>query len=288
MLDTLTTALPFQRTFLDSIIKTAKCHQSVVGLAIAGSASTNQLDAFSDLDLVVAIAPEHYENVMKQRHALAADMGELLAASTGEHVGEPRLLICLYDLDGELLHVDLKFVTPDELSKRVDNPRVLWEQDKIVTRHLGNEDGQYPIAPLQWFEDRFWIWVHYGATKIGRGEYFEALDLHNFIRQTVIVPLAKKHHGLQPNGIRRVEELLPELAKKLQFTLATCNCNDLVSATEQLAALFVTYRDLLAQSESLARRETAQQRAMEYLRMIGHNTNQQTQRDVIDDSQRDI
>ncbi|MER7057532.1 MULTISPECIES: hypothetical protein [unclassified Streptomyces] len=29
------------------------------------------------------------------------------------------------------------------------------------------------MPDLQWIEDRFWIWVHYGATKLGRGELFE-------------------------------------------------------------------------------------------------------------------
>ena len=45
---------------------------------------------------------------MAQRKVLAGTLGHLLHAFTGEHVGEPRLLICLYG--PELLHVDLKFM----------------------------------------------------------------------------------------------------------------------------------------------------------------------------------
>lgn len=49
---------------------------------------------------------------------LAGTLGHLLHAFTGEHVGEPRLLICLYG--PELLHVDLKFVTLEMLTQRVE------------------------------------------------------------------------------------------------------------------------------------------------------------------------
>jgi hypothetical protein len=46
----------------------------------------------------------------------ASRLGELLPSFTGEHVGEPRLLICLYN--NPLLHAELKFVTPEEFKKR--------------------------------------------------------------------------------------------------------------------------------------------------------------------------
>ena len=45
---------------------------------------------------------------MGERRTIAESCGGLLAAFTGEHVGEPRLLICLYG--PPLAHVNLKFV----------------------------------------------------------------------------------------------------------------------------------------------------------------------------------
>jgi len=50
----------------------------------------------------------------------------LLAAFPGDHVGEPRLLICLYG--PPLLHVDLKFMSTDEFLHRVEDPMVLWDR----------------------------------------------------------------------------------------------------------------------------------------------------------------
>ena len=61
---------------------------------------------------------------MTQRRELAGTLGHLLHAFTGEHVGEPRLLICLYG--PELLHVDLKFVTLEMLTQRVEASSVIY------------------------------------------------------------------------------------------------------------------------------------------------------------------
>ncbi len=60
--------------------------------------------------------------------AYAKRLGHFLSGFTGEHVGEPRVLICLYD--NPLLHVDIKFLTLEELHPRVETPVVLL--DKVV------------------------------------------------------------------------------------------------------------------------------------------------------------
>lgn len=61
----------------------------------------------------MVIDPLYYDEIMAQRMAFAGTLGHLLHAFTGEHVGEPRLLICLFG--PQLLHVDLKFITLDML-----------------------------------------------------------------------------------------------------------------------------------------------------------------------------
>lgn len=54
------------------------------------------MDAFSDVDLILVCKPEDHPGLMRDRVALAEKLGPLVAAFTGEHVGEPRLMICLY------------------------------------------------------------------------------------------------------------------------------------------------------------------------------------------------
>ncbi|MCE2724605.1 MAG: nucleotidyltransferase domain-containing protein [bacterium] len=109
-------------TFLARALRLLQADQRFVGVAAAGSFANGMMDEFSDLDLVIAVEPTDAEAVSVERHTIAAGLGPLVAAFTGEHVGEPRVLICLYDGDegGSPLHVDLKFVSLPEIANRVD------------------------------------------------------------------------------------------------------------------------------------------------------------------------
>jgi predicted nucleotidyltransferase len=110
--------------FLRRAVERLSADPRLVGVAAGGSYLTGTMDEFSDLDLVVAVDPPAYLQVMEERHQIAASLGPLLSAFTGEHVGEPRVLICLYG--PPLLHVDLKFVALGDIAERVEDPAVIW------------------------------------------------------------------------------------------------------------------------------------------------------------------
>ncbi len=116
----------------------------------------------------------------------AKSFGDLISGFTGEHVDEPRVLICLYD--NPLLHVDIKFLTLPELYDRVENPAVLFERNKQLSEIIKLTNAVWPQPDFQWIEDRFWTWVHYACLKIGRGELMEAFDFLSFLRMTVLSP----------------------------------------------------------------------------------------------------
>jgi hypothetical protein len=213
--------------------------QRLVGIAAGGSFVTNSMDEFSDLDLVIAVEREHYAEVMAERMQIAASLGKLLAAFTGEHVGEPRVLICLYE--DPLLHVDLKFVSLEDVATRVEDPAVLWERDERLSSALAHGRAEYPARSSQWIEDRFWIWVHYAATRIARGELFEAIDFLSFLRGTVLGPLALARAGAQPSGVRKIETLAPGFAQELRRTVASHDAADCLRA---LRASVELYRSL--------------------------------------------
>jgi predicted nucleotidyltransferase len=88
----------------------------------AGAGAENRADRYSDLDLVLIARDADYDALLADREALAARLGRLLSSFTGEHVGEPRLLICLYSVpEGDrVLHVDLKVIRLADLEHRVD------------------------------------------------------------------------------------------------------------------------------------------------------------------------
>ncbi|WP_026971819.1 nucleotidyltransferase domain-containing protein [Aliagarivorans marinus] len=225
---------------LERIIQQFQRDPRIVGMAASGSYATNTMDKYSDLDLVIAISPEHYSDVFEQRFTMINQLDGMTAAFTGEHVGEPRLVIAIFAPDA--IHVDFKFVVLNDAAKRVDHNAVLWERDGQLTQALGCAQPSYPQPDPQWIEDRFWIWTHYAATKIARGEYFEALEFISFLRQNVLSPLALKQQGLTPSGVRTIETRLPEFARQLQATVAIPNESSLTKAMEHCITLYLQLR----------------------------------------------
>jgi hypothetical protein len=253
-------------TFLQAALPGLESHPQIVGVAAGGSYASNSMDAFSDLDLVIAVEPDAYGAIIGERHAVAQRLGPLLAAFTGEHVGEPRLLICLYGpyARGALLHVDLKFVSAEDIARRVEDPVVLWERDGRVSAALALDVARYPQPDLQWIEDRFWIWVHYAASKVGRGELFEALDFLAALRAQALGPLALASAGARPSGVRRIEVAAPDFAAALGATVAAHDKASLASAILAAVALYRTLRTAMG-PPGLRVNRAAEEAAVGYL-----------------------
>ncbi len=228
-------------SFLKNALERLAPDPRIVGVAAGGSYVSQTMDEYSDLDLVIAVEASAYDAVLRERRKIADGLGRLLAAFTGEHVGEPRLLICLYG--PPLLHVDLKFVSLTDLAVRVEDPAVLWERDRRVSAALRAGEAHYPEPDLQWIEDRFWTWVHYAAGKIGRGELFEAVDFLAFLRARVLGPLALAATGAPAAGLRRLEAAAPRFAMAMEATIAGHTSDSCAAA---LRAAIELYRELRA------------------------------------------
>ena len=233
--------------FLDAAVARLRDDPRIVAVAIGGSYLHRRIDEFSDLDLIVAVEPTEYASVSADRKRIAAAIGGLLAAFTGEHVGEPRLLICLYG--PPLLHVDLKFVSVADAGIRVEDPAILWERDGRLRASIEAAPAIYPPADLQWIEDRFWIWVHYGAGKIGRGELFEAIELLALLRSRALGPLALEAAGARPAGVRKIESVAPAFAHALA---ATVGAHDRRACIGALRSAIDLYRKLRSEFAATA------------------------------------
>lgn len=251
------------QTFLDQALPIFQQDERFLGVAAAGSWITGSMDKYSDLDLIAVADPRHQPAVMSDRQVIVAQLGSLLAAFTGEHVDEPRLLICLYDRP--LLHVDVKFVALDDLESRIENPVVLWERDGSLSRTISRSEPRHPMPDAQGIEDRFWIWVHYAALRLGRGELFEVIDFLSYLRSQVLGPLALVSHGQLPRGVRRLETLakadLPDFERTVPaYDRASCG-----RAIEASVALYRRLREQAPSRATLTLRDAAEKGAVEYL-----------------------
>ena len=233
------------RAFLERALEAVPAIDGIVGLAAGGSFISGNIDEFSDLDLVLAVEPEAWPEILDRQQAVAAELDpSFLAGFTGEHVGEPRLLVCLYG--PPLLHVDLKFVSLDDAHERIEDPVILWEVDGCLSAAFARAAPRYPAADPDWIEARFWIWAHYVADKIERGEIFEALDGLGFWRAVVLAPLAFRRAGVEATGVRRIEDRLPAFAADLERTVGGVDAAACVAALEAAIELYTELREAAA------------------------------------------
>jgi len=193
-----------QADFAKNALRILEKDSSVVGLAAGGSWLTNEMDEFSDLDLIL-ISKQKISSNKEKMLSHAAGLGTLLSAFTGEHVGDSRVLICLYD--NPLLHVDIKFLTIEEFGSRVETPVLLLDKGGELKKVLDSTEAEFPVPDFQWIEDRFWVWIHYVLMKIGRGEYFESVDFFTSLRKIVIGPMLHMKVQSEPRGVRKLEFL---------------------------------------------------------------------------------
>lgn len=254
--------------FLAHALERLKDDDRLVGVTIGGSYLARTMDAFSDVDLVIAVEPADHAAVMAERQTIAASLGSYLAGFTGEHVGEPRVLICLYG--PPLLHVDLKFVSLEDAADRVEDAEILWARDDRLPAVLARQVAHFPQPDMQWIEDRFWVWVHYGAAKIGRGELFEAIGFLAFLRDRALGPLALQSRGALPTGVRKLEVSIPELQATFAQTVPTYDATSCANALRTAAELYQSLRNELA-GESLLKRDAAEQASMDYLDEIARS-----------------
>jgi Streptomycin adenylyltransferase len=254
-----------QRKFAENVAGIVKKDDGVIGLAVAGSWITNEIDEYSDLDLVL-ITKQKIGGNKEKMLAYANSFGDFISGFTGEHVGEPRVLICLFD--NPLLHVDIKFLTLPEFHQRVENPVILFERDNQLTDIITSTKAKWPQLDYQWIEDRFWTWIHYVCLKIGRGELLEAFDSLSFLRQIVLSPLMQIKNKKLPRGVRKVETQL-SLAdlENLKITIAQYKRASIIKALDNTVSVYKSLRRRLY-PDTIRLQTKAEKKSMEYFKKI--------------------
>jgi hypothetical protein len=254
-----------QIEFTNNIKTIVENDETIVGLAVGGSWITKEIDDFSDLDLII-VTREKISDDKTKMFRFAKKAGNLLSAFTGDHVGEARLLICLYD--NPLLHVDYKFVTLEEFKTRIETPFILSDKNEELKKALENSKSLFPYPDYQWIEDRFWIWIHYALSKIGRGEFFEAFDFFSYLRMTVLGPLLQIKNGKLPRGVRKVET---EISKKdLESLLTTVPLYDKFSLLTSLRNIVNLYKNMRTElfTEKVKLQKETEKKVMQYFEII--------------------
>lgn len=227
--------------FLDRVLNAVVADERFSALLIGGSYIHGGLDEHSDLDFVVVVEDESYEDVMASRMAFAEALGSFISAFPGDHVGEPRLLICLYG--PPLLHVDLKFVIASDLDHQIERRKILFARDPAaIEMRVQAGSIEWPDLPSEWFEARAWIWLHYAATKLARGELYEAIGMLGFFREQILGPMLYRRAGRSQRGVRRLESLGLDAQGQLTATVARHEAASVGTAIKACIDLYLHLR----------------------------------------------
>lgn len=73
--------------FITNSLKIFREDLRILGVAIGGSYITNDMDEYSDIDLIIAIDNKYFKDIIDDRFKIAAKLGTLLSSFTGEHIG---------------------------------------------------------------------------------------------------------------------------------------------------------------------------------------------------------
>ena len=228
----------------------------MLGMAITGSFVEGHPDEFSDLDLRVVLGDGAFRRFFSERGRFLERCGDPVAAFTGEHVGEPNLVITLFD---DLVHVDFLFAEIGEMPERNDGRavRVLWERDPRVGDAFGPPYAPDPRADLAWLEDRVWTWACYTQSKILRGELYEALSALSWMREWVLFRVLAVRSSIRVRGARFAEDLVGEHGRRIASTVARPDPGSAMDALRTTVDLYVLLADPLLAREGVPRSNRA-------------------------------
>lgn len=169
-------------------------------VAVTGSVARGSVDRYSDLDLVVVVAPgEDHAVVAGDVEGALAGLGEPLAGFRATHLGRPGLVVAYVELDGRVVKVDVD-VRP--ATATVDAP-------EAVTVHGESRTTTTEGPDLDDLLVRAAGWTWFTHAKIMRGEYLTAARAIDFTREHALLPMLLHLLGLPQDGHRHVEARLP-------------------------------------------------------------------------------
>ena len=160
------------------------------------------------------------------------------------------MLICLY---GDMpTHVDSNFMIIGQFTVRSEDPVILWDRNGTLRAALSTSKASPTKLDWQWIEDRFWTWIQYVATKVGRGELFEAIRFLSFLQEKVLGPIAIELSGGKSYGVRHFEQIAATYGGQMRTTVASYDRKEIAKALLGVVEVYKSFR---------------QNRALETLRM---------------------
>lgn len=234
--------IPQREATRDALVAAAHTDDDVIGAAFVGSSATGAQDAWSDIDLMLQLAPGADEPAVVERwtQRLYADHGAIhhLDVWSGDGV---RYRVFL---TAASLQIDLSFWPANRFGARGERFRLIFGEPN---------PPMVPLSPdLAGVIGYGWLYALHVRAAIARETPWYALTLLDALRGQVIT-LACTRHGLNPQLGREMDRLPPAFLTALVETRAVSG--DLAEIRRAFAALMTVFAaEIAAHDADLAAR----------------------------------
>lgn len=234
--------IPQREVTRDALVAAAHADTDVIGAAFVGSSATGAQDAWSDIDLMLQLAPgiDEPTAVARWTQRLYADHGAVhhLDVWTGDGV---RYRVFL---TAASLQIDLSFWPSDRFGARGERFRLIFGEPNQPT---------LPSPPdLASVIGTGWLYALHVRAAIARDTPWYALTLLDALRGQVIT-LVSVRHGLNPQLGREMDRLPQEMLTALAETRAISG--DLAEIHRAFTALMAVFAaEIAAHDADLAAR----------------------------------
>lgn len=217
-----------------------------VGIVVSGSLASGAVDRWSDLDieLVVATRAEVADTVAWMREQVRG-LGPLLAEFPATHIGLPDLWIYFFADPTGVIKVDVLVMDRAMFVEFPDARIVADPGGRLADVRATSKPAGWPAPDFADLHAKLTGWLWYTATKIERGELFEAADSLSVMRARALLPCLALVEDLPAEGYRRIEQRLsaPRLERLRATHPAALERGPLYTALLALGRLFADVQD---------------------------------------------
>lgn len=213
----------------DSLIALARDDAEVVGAALVGSAARGAEDEWSDIDLVLELAPDADEAAVVERFTRWMDAEEGTADTLDVMAGGVRYRVFLLTSS---LQVDISFWPHDEFRATTD------EGFQLI---FGTANPRtMPVGPdLDETIGMGWLYALHARSALARGKLWQSATMLDDLRNQILA-LACARHDLNAWHGREIDRLPPdELAEIARARPAKITSEELAVALETSIDLFL-------------------------------------------------
>lgn len=190
-----------------NLLEKAQSDSRISGGAITGSASIDQLDAWSDIDLAFGVshASELRAVLDSFTEAMYSDYGAIhhLDVASGPWIYRVFLL-------SNTLQVDLAFVPEEHFGARAPTFKLIFGKTGGISHD--------PATPFDTYVGWCWLYALHVRSSLRRGKLWQAEFFISGMRN-YLISLYCRRFGLPEKQGRGVDQLPPEQLKKLEATL---------------------------------------------------------------------